>query len=289
MATRRRKIETLDNADFSSSLGGSHSVELINNRYTRHVVATIKLGSAWQSSSKSTSVSWDSDAEQRFFESIKLNANGQIFDIPSEYVNYINTFDNGVEKSDQVVVSFRVPYEHKGRQILTGEVRGSDFSTLKMEFDARTVSDLTSGSGGYQEDTEVEIVAKEATTGSTMALPNIADKVGNLSTGRNQLEVKQDGEYDFMVIEDPSGVIDQIKAEVNVPGDEIEVVDMSSTALRNRNIQNAGTTSLPSGYYFVNLSEDDRFDSENVNSVDVELEASGSGNTVIRTQTTKAV
>jgi len=292
MPTRRRRIEKLDDADFSDGLGNSHPVELVNNRYTRRVVATITLGDAYETDSKNTSVDWDADAEERFFESIKLNANGEIFDVPSEYVNFLNTFENGVEKTNQVVVSFRVPYEYNGKTIATGEVRGSDFSTLRVEFDTRTVSDLTSDAvtpAQYQENTEVEIVAKEATSGSTMALPKVNDKVDNFTEGQNHMEIKQDGEYDFLVLEDPSDVLDDIKVEVNVPGDEIEVIDMSSTALRNRNIQNAGTTQLPSGRYFVNLSEDDRFDSSNVNSVDVEAQATGSGKVTSRTQTTKEV
>ena len=288
MTTRRRKLKVLNDSQLSEKLGGSHEVELSGNRYTRQVIFTVSLGDAWESSSKNTSVDFDGDAPERIAEAIELNVNGQAFSVPSEFINYLNTYETGINQGDQIVVGFRVPVERKGDRFMTGGLRGSDFSTLNVSLDLRTVSDLTSGNGGYQEGTEIEVTTKESTTGSTLRVPKITDKADQMATGNtNTVELKQDGEYDFLVVEEDGCNITDLQVEVNVPGDEIEVIDMSATALRRKNLQEAGTPDLPAGSYFIDLSEDDRFDSENVNEVDVNVEADTSGGAVFRTKTRK--
>lgn len=284
MSTRRRQIELLDDADFNDGLGGGHKIPLSDNRYTRKIRLTVDLGTAYETDSKNTEVSWDGDAEEKFFEAVKLNANGERFSVPSEWVNFLNTYDKGVNQSKQLVVDLRVPY--KG--MVTGEVRGQDFATLRLELDARHVSDLTSSASTpaeYQEGTQVEVTAVEAQGGKTKALRKIVDKVDQLSANdRNDMEFRANGIFNYLIIEEDGADLDRIEVEVNVPGDEIEVVDMSASALRKEMEQDAGTLSLPEGYYFVNLMDDQRFTASDINYVDLTLHTAqnGDGGVVVR-------
>lgn len=255
---------TLEEAkNLNGALGDHLEVEFTSNMYASQVTMDVELGDVWESDSKSASASWDSDAEERIAESIVLNLNGEIYDVPSEYVNFINTYEDGIEFSAQIELDF------------LDRIRGKDFSTAQIELDLRNVSDL-SENGTYQEGTVLRFVADEHSSGRTKRLQKVNDSVQSLASGDDQFEIRQNGDYSMIVLEDQNGVLDHVTAEAVLPGDEVQIIDESTTSLRNRNVRNAGTTSLDSSYYLIDVRKAG-VDSENVDYLDFEVETNSSG------------
>lgn len=266
---REHQLEVADN--LNDGLGDHIEVEFTSNRYTSEVRVNVNLGDVWTDSSKGTSASWDSDAEKRIAESIVLNLNGEVYDVPSELVNFLNTYNDGIEYQAQIDLDF------------LSDIKGEDFSTAQLELDLRNVSDLSS-SGTYQEGTSLEFVADESANGRTSRMHKISDSVQSLAQGQDQFDITQRGEYDFFVIEDTNGILDHVNLEAVMPGDEEEVVDQSTSSIRNKNVRDAGTSNLDSNYYLIDAQKAG-VDPSNVNRHDFDVETNTSGSVKVWTYT----
>lgn len=264
-----RKADSLNDG-----LGDHLEVPFTSNMYASQVTVDVNLGDVWTDSSKGTSASWDSDAEKRIAESIVLNLNGEIYDVPSEYVNFLNTYEDGIEFQAQIEVEF------------LDRIRGKDFSTAQLELDLRNVSDLSSN-GTYQEGSVLRFVAEEHASGSTRRMQSVNDSVQSLANGEDQFEIRQNGDYRQILIEDTNGILDHINAEAVLPGDEKEIVDASTTTIRNRNVRAAGTSNLDSDYYLIDIQKAD-VNSSNVDYLDFSVETNSSGSVKAWTTTVKS-
>lgn len=268
---RENTLKTADN--LNGALGDHLEVEFTSNMYASKVTVDVELGDVWTDDTKSSSASWDSDAEKRIAESIVLNLNSEIYDVPSEYVNFVNTYEDGIQFSAQVDIEF------------LDRIRGKDFSTAQLELDLRNVSDLSSN-GTYQEGTTLRFVADEHVSGSTRQLQKVNDSVHSLASGDDQFQIRQNGDYRTLIIEDTNGVLDHVNAEAVLPGDEVTIVDESTTSLRNRNIRNSGTTNLNSDYYLIDVRKAG-VDSDSVDYLELDVETNSSGSVRAWTSTVR--
>lgn len=270
---RENQLKVHDN--LNGALGDHLEVDFTSNMYASEVTVDVVLGDVWTDDSKGTSASWDSDAEARIAESIVLNLNGDLYDVPSEYINFLNTFNEGIEFQAQIDLEF------------LSDVRGKDYSTAQIEMDLRNVSDLSSN-GTYQEGTQLEFVAEERSNGRTNRMHKVNDSVQKLASGQDQFEIRQNGEYDYVIIEDTNGILDHVALEAVMPGDEEEVVDLSTTSLRSKNVREAGTNALDSNYYKIDTQKAG-FDSSNVDYLDFDVETSTNGSVKVWTTTIGSV
>ena len=260
MATREKEIAHFDRLD--DELGDAENVDFTSNMYTEQVKVDVDLGTVYDADGEP--VEWDEDAESRIFESVRLNLNGEVYDVTSKFINFLNTYEKGIEYPEQLIVDFR------------DEIRGQDYSTARLEFVLEQVSNL-SEDGETQEDTEITVVAKEKDKGNTNRVSKINDSVQSLSEGDDQFSVRQNGRYDFVLIQDEDGILDRIHSEVILPGDEEEVVEESARSLRNMNVQEAGTRDLDSDFYLVDIAEAGNFHSDRADRIDFNVETSEEG------------
>lgn len=264
MSEKQKTIEVIDTDVFNNT----HKVPLPNNRYTKRAFLTTDLGSFSDSST------FNSDALADLYDAIRLNINGTQFEVDGQLVDFLNTLKDSLNRKEQLELAFQVSYQNA----LTGEVKGSDYSTLRLELDTDKVSNLSDGTASaHNDDARIVVSGDLADVGSTRAAPKISKSREDIHEGEDGFTLTQNGVWQAIVFQEEDVDLSELKVEVNVPGKEIVVIDDPTEVIRERNVRNAGTTDLPSGYYFVDLTKSDKFDSNNINYVDVSVDAETAG------------
>lgn len=269
MAPRIKRIDTFDDADLSSTLGDKVDAELPETRYTQDIRLTVELGTL----SGGSSPTWNADAEVDILDAVKLNVNGEIWDVPGEFIEYVNTYKDGFNKQDQHVIDLRVPFNGQW----DGMVRGKDWSTAKVQLELDKLGNLTSGSPTSQSGTTIKVTGRQTTKGRTNALMSITDSVENLPSGDFQFDLRETGMVTQLLLDEDGATLDEIQMEVYTDDGEVEIIDIDATELRRKNLKEAGTSSLPSGYFLINVGNVD-FSANDVEFVRISGTTTASGN-----------
>lgn len=278
--SENKTIKVLDDSDLSNGLGDSVKVELPQTKYTNVLRFTVELGTVTDDSG--TEQSWNSDAVVDIFDGIKLNANGEKFNIPGELVEFENVYEDGRQVNAQIKLDLRCTYRvSSNEQVVTGALRGVDFSTLQVELQLDQVSNLSTN-GTQQSGTEIIVTGLLTRNGSTRAIKNINESVEQVSSGRDQFDLRETGQTNRVVLREDSNLdLDEIEMVLYTDEDEYEITDERMTVINEKNEREAGAD-LPANFYLVEVGNVD-FSEESVRFIRTKTQASSSGKLTVYT------
>lgn len=285
MPAEQKQLEVLDDSNLSPGLGDNPKVPFPATKYVNKLFFTVELGTVEDDSG--TEQSWNGDAEVDIFDSVKLNVNGVKWDIPGELIEWENVYRDGRAVKTQLEVDLRTTYiQSNGERIVTGAIRGGDYSTAQVEFELDDTTNLSSN-GTQQDGTNIVVSGLLTRDGDDTALKNMNESVEQIASGRDQFDIKETGQTRTVIFQEDGNLsLDDLEAVLYTDDNEYEITDERVSVIRERNEKSAGAD-LPGTFFKVDVGNVD-FSDESVEFIRVKTQASSSGKLTIYTSGARA-
>lgn len=270
---KRKKVYAFGESELPEGGDGTITAELdeakaISAVYVGMNKDTPENGTAWDNS-------WIHDV----FNEVRLVFNDEVFTMDGPTIRYLNILQSHVATDGQFYIPLAYATNRAG--VPLGAYPTGKLSVHDIELDLADVTTISDGDD-FNTSEEIRVSALMGTRGILDRVTRVKPVTRNLGgTGIQSFTISEAGRMAEVIIEEDGASLNDVLVEVVKESGDEEILDKSLTEVRQENIRQARTSSLPSGWYRLPLEEVVDFQQNDVSHVRFEFDVASSGDIVL--------